>query len=136
MSNNIKVAIYADYEAGKTDLIHGLVDHAGAENVCVVSAEGGLGTIESLIPKIHVERVGNLDEVMTTCRSLRDGELSKFNRNDAYVCWDGTTRVLNWIGDNNLRRAEDCYERILDGKKIKPENGKYRRAEMHRSCPS
>ncbi len=126
MNSNIKFAAYGDYESGKTDLIHGLVKHVGAENVCVISAEGGLGTIESIASKIHVEKVGNLDEVRAVTVSLREGELSKYNREDAWVVYDGNTRILNWIGDSVMRLAEACYERKLDGLNTKPEHGRYR----------
>ncbi len=125
MESNIKFCGYGPYESGKTDLIHGLVKHAGAENVCVVSAEGGLGTIDSLLPKIHVERVRNLDEVRAAVVSLREGELSRYNRKDAWVVYDGCTRILNWIGDSIQRLAEAGYLRKLQGGKAKPEHGRF-----------
>jgi hypothetical protein len=111
--NNLKIALYADSEGGKTLQIGHLIERFGAENVGILSCEGGLTTIGSRINPEYVRVCDGLDD-------LRKGFVwakERFTRPDQWVCVDGGSRVLQWIRDENWGNSEKVMELLLDGKR-------------------
>jgi len=118
--NNLKLALYAAAEGGKTLQIGHLIEAFGAENVGIISCEGGLSTIRSKIDPRYIRECESLDDV----RSAWGWAKENFGREDQFVCVDGGSRVLQWVRDDFWGNAERVMEDLMEGKRreMLPEN--------------
>lgn len=104
-NETLKVALYASFGGRKTLQIGHLIEAFGAENVLVISAERGLGTIRSTVLESQVIPVNNL-------AGLRDAfqKASEFAKPDRWVCIDGMSQVMSWLANEQLTGAERYYD--------------------------
>jgi hypothetical protein len=110
---NLKIALYADSEGGKTLQIGHLIERFGAENVGIISCESGLTTISSRINPDYVKQCDSLDDL----RKAFGWAKERFTRADQWVCVDGGSRVLQWVRDENWGNAEQAAELLMEGKR-------------------
>ena len=111
--NNLKLALYAASEGGKTLQIGNLISAFGSHNVGIISCEGGLNTIASKIDPAYIKECANLDDV----RAAWGWAAKTFTKPDQFVCVDGGSRVLQWVRDDNWGGAESAMEAILEGRR-------------------
>lgn len=119
---NLKMACYADYAQGKTNQIRYLIRAFGPKNVKIISADGGLITIDSDLEGVEVVHVTNLEQLRTETDKLSD---SKWNRKDSWVVADGGTRMCKWIGDEHFENAQKVFVQRLSKLPVPPKMGKY-----------
>lgn len=110
---NLKIATYAETGGRKTLQIGHLIERFGSDNVGIISAEHGLGTIASLVMKDQVQEVTSMAEL----RSAYMWAKQKYTGRDQWVCVDGGSRVLQWIRDDIFVNVQRAYDAILDGTK-------------------
>lgn len=124
----LKLALYGEWSTGKTEQIRWLTKLVGPENVLILSAEGGLGTIKSVIERQPemVIRVNNLtgtirDEVAKR-KAIIDGQpmglrdawsvfkdFAAADRNH-WVVVDGGSEILSWIANEQISNTEALYD--------------------------
>jgi hypothetical protein len=104
----LKVCLYGKFGSRKSLQIGHLIDLVGADNVLVISAERGLGTIQSkLTNPQQVLAVSNLDELRAVYLTAKE-----FAEQDArrWVCVDGMSQVTEWLANAQLSGAEQYYD--------------------------
>lgn len=104
-SETLKICCYGQFGSRKTLAIGQLID-SGAE-VCVMSAERGLNTIASRLPKATVLTAANLDEFR---RCYAEAKAWAEAHPSGWVCVDGGSQVAEWIANQQLSGAEAYYD--------------------------
>ena len=112
-AENLKVALYAATGGRKTLQIAKLIQRVGAENVGIISCEGGLSTIASLVVPEQVERVNSIDELAAAASKMR----KTYGRPDQWICVDGGSRVLQWFQERIWGSVDTVYRKLLEGTK-------------------
>jgi hypothetical protein len=108
---NRKIALYGEPGARKTLQARYLIEAFGHENVGIISAEQGLGTIASAIQPEHVQEVTNLDEL----RKAYAWAKAKYTKPDQWVVVDGGSRIFNWVSQEVWQSVDKVYDEILSG---------------------
>ena len=115
-SETLKICCYGQFGSRKTLAIGQLID-AGAE-VCVMSAERGLNTIASRLPKAKVLVATNLNEFREAWSVAKDwADVHP----TGWVCVDGGSQVAEWIANEQLSGAENYYDAKVKNQTI-PQN--------------
>lgn len=104
-SETLKICCYGQFGSRKTLAIGQLID-AGAE-VLVMSAERGLNTIASRLPRATVLVAANLDEFR---RAYGEAKAWAELHPAGWVCVDGGSQVAEWIANQQLSGAEAYYD--------------------------
>ena len=112
----LKICGYAKTGSKKTVQIGHLIDLVGVENVLIVSAEGGLGVIESklTVPE-NVVKISTLDDYRANWTKVKG-----FCHPDRWVAIDGGTQIADWIGNEQLSGADSYYDAKARGQSILP----------------
>ena len=115
-NETLKIALYGKFGSEKTRQIAHLIDMAGIDNVLVLSAERGLGTIRS---KITSERqvipITNMAELRAAFIPVR--EFATENP-DRWVVADGMSSITEWLANDQLSGAERYYDSKAQGRAI------------------
>jgi hypothetical protein len=112
-SETLKLAAYAAVGGRKTLQIGHLIEAYGVENVGIISAEHGLGTIKSLVDERYVFKVNSRSDL----RNAWGWAAERFNTPDKWLAFDGGTRILNWVQKEIFGGAQEALEQIINGTK-------------------
>lgn len=104
-NETLKIALYGQFGSRKTLQIGYLIEAFGVENVLVVSAERGLGTIRSKVLESQVIPVTSLIELRAAYQ-----QASQFSGPDKWVCIDGMSQIMSWLANEQLSGAERYYD--------------------------
>ena len=132
-----KLAMYGDYEVGKTMQIKHLIHAYGAEKVIILNADAGLSSINSHLEGVEVVRVGSRDDMRRAYCDIFGSDIYpdgspcakkyvQFNEPGCWIVQDGVSRIFEWIENDNKRLAEAVYVAVLAEKKVDPLLAKYR----------
>ena len=120
-TDSLKIALYGKFGSRKTQQVEYLIEQVGPDNVLILSAERGLGTIRSSVPEGRVIVVNSLQEI-------RDAWLPKikpFCQLDRWLVVDGMSQVTEWIANGHLGGAERYYEAKQLGREPNTDDLKY-----------
>lgn len=128
-SESLKICLYGDWSTGKTEQIRWLARRVGVENLLVLSAEGGLSTIKSVIEQrpamvVKVNRLGSPGERYDEAKvgkeiaagnpvSLRQAwpAVKAFADSPArWVAVDGASEITSWLSNEQITNTEALYE--------------------------
>lgn len=115
--------MYSRFGGRKTLQIGYLIDLVGPDNVLIVSAERGLGTIKSKVREDMVVVVNNIGDLRGAWAKAK-----AFAGPGKWVCMDGMTNVMDWIANIQLAGADRYYEALQQHKDPQTEDlvyGKY-----------
>lgn len=105
-TETLKIALFGQFGSRKTQQIAGLIDLYGPDNVLIISAERGLGTIRSRLTKLDmVIAVSNMDEVRAAWAKAKE-----WGTPDRFLVIDGMSQVMEWLANQQLSGAEAYYD--------------------------
>lgn len=110
-SETLKICLYGRWGTLKTQQIDSLIRDFGRDHIAVVSAEGGLGTIESSVKSENVIRVSNKSEMRKAWARCE----KEFKGPESWVCIDGMSAVMMWIANEQFAGANEYYDQISIG---------------------
>src|SRR5690349_6405966 len=111
-AESLKLASYAATGGRKTLQIGHLIKAFGAENVDIISAERGLGTIRSLVDEKQVFTVNGLEDIRKAWAWAK--ERCGDNPTERWTCVDGGSRVLYWVNHQIFKGGQDALEGLLE----------------------
>lgn len=129
MSESVKICLYGEWSTGKTEQIRWLAKTVGADKLLIVSAEGGLGTVKSLVESrpemvVRVNRLGDLSEPFnpqTAAKLIAAGSpvalrhawltVKEFAADPSrWVVIDGGSEIMYWIANEQITAVEALFE--------------------------
>jgi len=113
-SESLKLCAYGKWGVRKTQAIASLTHEFGKENVAVVNCEGGLGTIESSVLEKNVIRCHSLQDIRQAWKRCN----AEFNTPEHWVCLDGMSAVMKWVGNDQWKGADELYDQLVQGRKL------------------
>lgn len=108
--HNLKIATYGRWSSRKTLQIATLIERYGADNVIVVNADKGIGSVASVATQVL--EVNSLDDLRT---AWSDASKLIAGKPDCWLCLDGMTRVMNMVADEMLGGADEYAEQLALG---------------------
>lgn len=104
-----KIAVYADWNGGKTHQIRYLIREYGHENVGIINGERGLGTIRGDVKEEQVFHINKVEDISLAYKWAKE----KYDRPDAWVCMDGCTNITQMLMGVHFDAAENCVKHII-----------------------
>lgn len=119
-----KVCLFGEYCTKKTLQVGSLIEAFGVDNVAIMSAEHGLGTIRSLLTNpAMVKEVDTLDDVRQAWAWANEHH----NVRGRWLVLDGMTRVMQWMSNRLFAGAESAFDSIARGYTLKPDQIEFAR---------
>lgn len=113
LNRNLKIACYGKSDRRKTQIISHLIALVGKDNVRIISAEDGLGTIESHITDEMIWRVTNIQDTRNAHKLARE-----WASPGRWICCDGTSQIMEWFANREFAGADKYYEFKARGETI------------------
>lgn len=127
----LKIALYGEWSTGKTEQIRWLGKTVGLENLMIVSAEGGLSTIKSVIEQrpqmvVRVNCLGDVAIDAARAAKLAEKAIAEglpislrqawpiirafATGNNRWIAVDGGSEIMSWIANEQISNTETLYD--------------------------
>lgn len=112
VTDKLWIALYGRWCTRKTLQIHTLIERFGRDKIFIVSVDKGLTTIADEFNTAQRWEVRSISDLRTAWAAISK---ATNEQPDAWVCFDGMTRVAGWIADTELNNTDECATLIATG---------------------